>query len=77
MPYGSSQARGRIGAVSAGPTPQPQQCQMQAASATYTTAHGNTGSLTRSEARDQSHIIMDTSRIRFCCATTGTLLYVF
>ena len=28
------------------PTPQPQQCQIPAASATYTTAHGNVGSLT-------------------------------
>ena len=28
------------------PTPEPQQCGIQAASATYTTAHGNTGSLT-------------------------------
>ena len=28
------------------PTPQPQKCQIQAASATYTTAHGNAGSLT-------------------------------
>ena len=28
------------------PTPQPQQCQIWAASASYTTAHSNTGSLT-------------------------------
>ena len=28
------------------PTPQPQQCRIPAASVTYTTAHGNTGSLT-------------------------------
>ena len=28
------------------PTPEPQQCQIQAVSATYTTAQGNTGSLT-------------------------------
>ena len=25
-----------------------------------------------SEARDRTHVLMDTSRIRFCCATTGT-----
>ena len=31
---------------SCGPTPQPQQCQIQATSATYTTAHSNTESLT-------------------------------
>ena len=38
--YGGSQARGHQ------PTPEPQQCGIRAASATYTTAHGNTGSLT-------------------------------
>ena len=26
----------------------------------------------RSGARDQTHILMDTSQIRFCCARTGT-----
>ena len=45
--YGHSQARGLIGAVAAGPTPEPQQRQTQAMSVTYTTAHGNTGSLTQ------------------------------
>ena len=44
--YGGSQARGPIGAVAAGPVPQPQQCGIQAMSATYTTGHGNAGSLT-------------------------------
>ena len=44
--YGRSQARGRIGAASCRPTPQPQQCQIRAASATYSTAHGNARSLT-------------------------------
>ena len=44
MTYGGSQARGRIGAAAAG-QPQPQH-QIQAPSATYTTAHGNTRSLT-------------------------------
>ena len=39
--YGGSQARGRIES-----TPEPQQFGIQAASATYTTAHGNAGSLT-------------------------------
>ena len=43
--YGGSQARGRI-SCSHQPTPQTQQHQIQAASATYNTAHGNTGSLT-------------------------------
>ena len=40
--YGSSQARGQIRAT-------PQQCGIQAESATYTTAHGNTGSFSHWE----------------------------
>ena len=45
--YEGSQARGWIGAIAAGlHQPEPQQCGIQAASATYTTAHGNAGSLT-------------------------------
>ena len=43
--YGRSQARGRIRAIGCWPTPQLQQCGIQAASVTYTTAHGNAGSL--------------------------------
>ena len=41
MAYGSSQARGRIGA-----TPQPQQLEIQATFVNYMTAHSNTRSLT-------------------------------
>ena len=45
--YGGSQARGLIGgSYSCRPTPQPQQRGIQAKSVTYTTAHGNAGSLT-------------------------------
>ena len=44
MAYVSFQARGRIRAV-AGPTPQPQQHGIRAASSAYTRAHGNIGSL--------------------------------
>ena len=45
--YGGSHARGLIGAVAAGlRTPEPQQHGIRAASATYTTTHGNAGSLT-------------------------------
>ena len=43
--YGGSQARGQIRSCSRGPTPGPQQHGIRAASATYTTAHGNAGSL--------------------------------
>ena len=42
---GGSQARGLI-SCSHRPVPEPQQHQIQAAPATYTTAHSNTGSLT-------------------------------
>ena len=45
--YGGSQARGLIRATySCWSTPQPQQHHIRAAYSTYTTAHGNTGSLT-------------------------------
>ena len=45
--YGGSQARGPIGAIASHrATPEPQQRGIRAASATYTTAHGNAGSLT-------------------------------
>ena len=44
--YGGSQARGRIGAVAAKPTPELQQRGIRAASATYTTAHSDAGALT-------------------------------
>ena len=44
--YGGSQARGLIQAVAAKPAPEPQQCRIRAAHATYTTAHSNARSLT-------------------------------
>ena len=44
--YGSSQARGQIGAVAASLHHRSKQCLIRAAPATYTTAHGNTGCLT-------------------------------
>ena len=47
--YGGSQARGPIGAAATNrPTPEPQQHQIQATSAIYTTAHSNAGSPTHS-----------------------------
>ena len=46
MAYGASQAQVSNLSCSRQPTPQPQQCQIRAASVTYTTAHGNAGSLT-------------------------------
>ena len=44
--YGDSQTRGSNWSYSCWPTPQPQQHEIRATSATYTTAHGNAGSLT-------------------------------
>ena len=44
--YGGSQARGRIGAVAAGLYESHSNVGSEAASATYTTAQGNTGSPT-------------------------------
>ena len=46
MVYGSSQAQELSQSSSHWPTPQPQQCQIQARSANYTRADGNSGSLT-------------------------------
>ena len=46
--HGSSQARGPIW-CSRWPTPEPQQCGIQATSPTYTIAHSNAGSLTHWE----------------------------
>ena len=43
--YGSSQARGWIGATMCQPTPQPQQLEIWGVSVTYTKAHGNDASL--------------------------------
>ena len=44
--YGGSQAKGSNWSCSCWSTPQPQQCGIWVASATYTTAHSNAGSLT-------------------------------
>ena len=46
LAYGGSQARGRIGTTIAGLCQSHQQCQIQAASAIYPTAHSNARSLT-------------------------------
>ena len=68
--YGGSQSNQ---SCSRRPTPQPQQRRIRAVSATYTTAHGNAGSLNPlSKARDPTCNLMVPSRIRFHCAMTGT-----
>ena len=69
--YGGSQARGLIGDVATSLH------QIRAASATYTTAHGNTGSLTCSAAGDWTRNLVVPNQIRFCCATTGTVVQFY
>ena len=51
---------------------------IRAASATHTTAHGNTGSFNPlSKARDQICILVYTSWVRYCRATMGTPMFAF
>ena len=77
MAYGSFQARSQIRPVAAA-TPWQQQLGIPAASATYSTAHGNAGSLAHlSKARDQTCIFMDTSWIHFCWAMIRTPFHFF
>ena len=77
--YGTSQARSWIGTAAAGlQQSQPPQCQIQATSMTYTTAHGNIRSFNPlNNARDRTRILMDTSQFSTCWATMGTPLYAF
>ena len=64
--YGGSQDRGWIGTVAAGLLPQPQQLRIRAVSATYTTTHGNTRSLTHwDQGSNLWYVLMDASQIRF------------
>ena len=62
--YGGSQAMGGILSCSRHPTPQPQQREIRATSATYTADHGN-GRIRNplTEARGQTHILVDPSPI--------------
>ena len=72
--HGGSQARGPMGAVAASlRTPQPQQHQIRAKPATYTTAHSRILN-PLSESKDQTCSLMDTGQVRFCCATMGMSL---
>ena len=71
--YGGSHARGLNQNCTCRPTPQTQQHQIQAASATYTTAHCNAISFySLSKTRDRTHILMDTIRVCYHWATMGT-----
>ena len=72
LAYGDSQARGLVGAAAAGHC-HTQQLRIQAASVTYTTAHGNAASLTH-WARPEIEPTSSWMLVRFvnCWATTGT-----
>ena len=77
--YAASQARVLNWSYSLRPMPEPQQCQIWAMSATYTTAHSNAGSLThwvRSGIKPATSwfLMESTTWIRFHCATKGTPL---
>ena len=79
MAYGGSQARGLIGAVATTASPQPQQLQIRATSATYTTAHSRQRWILNplSGAWDQTCNLMVPSQIHFHCATTGTPTLIY
>ena len=74
---GGSQARGLNRSCSCWPIPQPKQRQIQAASATYTTAHGNAGSLTH-WARPRIEPTASWFLVIFVnhCATRGTSFFL-
>ena len=58
--------------------PQPQQHGIQAVSVTYAIVHSNAGSFNPlSKARDGTCVLMDTSWVRYHCATGGTPLIGF
>ena len=72
--YRSSQARDRIRAAAA--SLHQTHNNMESEFATYTTAHGNTRSLTQlSKARHWTHILRDTDQIRYCWAKMGTPIF--
>ena len=75
--YGSSHSKGWVGPCSHQLTPQPQQRGIRASSATYTTAHSNTGSLIHCMKPGNSRILMDTSWVHYNWATMGTPLNIF
>ena len=76
MAYGGSQARSPMGAVSHGPTPQPQQHQIRAMSVTYTIAHCDVGSLTHG-ARPGMELITSWFLVTFVSATPQWELLFF
>ena len=68
--YGSAQGWAKW-ELSCQPTPQPQQHRIRAASVNYSSWQRQIPD-PMWEARDRTHILMDTSQIWFCCSTTGT-----
>ena len=75
--YGGSQARSPIGAVAAGLCHSHSNTGSEL-SVTYTTAHGNVGSLTHwARPGIRTCVLTDASQIRFHWATTGTSYFIF
>ena len=73
MAYGGSQAGGSNWSCSHQPMPEPQQRGIQATSVTYTTAHGNAGSLThRARPRIEPATPLFLVGLVNHCATMGT-----
>ena len=79
--YGDSQARwGSSRSCSCQSKPQPQQCQIRGTSAAYIHHSSRQRRILNpgNKARDWSSVLMDTSQINFCWATTGTpFIYLF
>ena len=69
--YGSSQARGRIGATDTAMQDPSRVCDLNHSSQQCRILKA------LSEARDQTFVLMDASQIRFHCATTGTPEFQF
>ena len=72
--YGGSQAWGQIGAKAASLRHSHSAALPDLSRIFYLHHNSRQGQILNppSEARDQTHLLMDTSRICFCCATTGT-----
>ena len=64
--------QGLNGSCSCRPTPEPQRCGIRAVSATYTTAHSNTGSSTHWAGQQSDRSLMNNSHVCYCWATRRT-----
>jgi len=77
MAYGSSQARGQIGAAVMAYTTATATRELSQVCDLYLSSWQRWIPNPLSKARDRTRILMDTSQIRFCCARMGTPLFNF